>query len=68
MMPAGRGRLDVGAILRGDFSSGMAGVSAAYEHRISKKDALFAEAMTALGWGAWSGLHYEVGVGWRHRF
>jgi hypothetical protein len=68
MMPVGRGRLDVGAILRGDFASGMGGVSAAYEHRISEKDALFAEAMAALGWGEMAGLHYEVGVGWRHRF
>jgi hypothetical protein len=68
MMPVGRGRLDVGAILRGDFSSGAAGGRVHYEHRLTAADSLYAQAMAALGWGELAGLHYEATAGWRHTF
>lgn len=63
-----RGQLDLGAFVRGNGGSGVAGGAIDYEHRVSPSTALFGHGSLGYGWGATPGLGYEATAGLRMRF
>jgi sugar phosphate isomerase/epimerase len=64
----GRGKLDLGAFVRGTREGGAAGASLDYEHRLNPSAALFGEGTAGYGWGAERGLHDQATTGLRMRF
>lgn len=65
----GRGRLDLGVLLRGGDHQGVLGGFADYEHRISDAWGLFGAARAGLAWDAVrTTTFYEGALGARWRF
>jgi hypothetical protein len=61
------GRLDVGAVLRGDRAGGIGGGSLSLEHRWDRAS-VFAEGWAGLGWGDQYGFQYAGLGGLRMRW
>ena len=63
-----RGKLDLGAYVRGTRAGGNAGGMLDYEHRVSPSAVLFGTGSLGYGYGQTPGLNYETQAGLRVRW